>query len=171
MVHTRGVVSILEVGKFLVSVCFGRQLIIWNGEDFSYRKGIDDIRCTSSDGMVGIGDGMVIVGGPDCVAVVNVISAQVVNRYGYSNCYTHNEPVYISFVELDNKDILVGTTSCEMYVIPKNLTGKIEIGDCVNTPTKYGFVKSMKKLNDGRIVAANDKFLTFWNINSNTNIK
>ena len=93
------------------------------------------------------------------------------NRYGYSNCYTHNEPVYISFVQLDNKDILVGTTSCEMYIIPKNLKGKIEIGDCVNTPTKYGFVKSMKKLNDGRIVAANDKFLTFWNIHSNTNIK
>ena len=39
---------------------------------------------TSSDGMVDIGDGMVIVGGPDCVAVVNVISAQVVSKYGYS---------------------------------------------------------------------------------------
>ena len=118
MVHTRGVVSILEVDNYLVSICFGRQLIIWNISDFSYRKGIDDIRCTSSDGMVDIGDGMVIVGGPDCVAVVNVISAQVVSKYGYSNYFPQN--VNISFVELDNKGILVGTTSCEMFVIPKN---------------------------------------------------
>ena len=60
--------------------------------------------------MVDIGDGMVIVGGPDCVAVVNVINAQVVSKYGYSNYFPQN--VNISFVELDNKDILVGTTSC-----------------------------------------------------------
>ena len=79
-----------------------------------------DVECRSNNGMIDVGNNVILVGGFNWITVINIKQKQILTKY-----FSPQLNVILSFCLLNNKDILIGTIQKDLFILPNNF-GNLE---------------------------------------------